>query len=248
MQNKQHKLSEGVKQSCKERIEREVRKIYPDEKIDSKYLLVVNADLYFPYRNECMGNLTLVTENGEIAAPKTKINTPYWNKGIRKISAVKGRGTCYIGVPFLFENYDELAKVKQIRIDWDIPGEISFAMKIEYNISFRKVDGLNKYFVYSKDMPIESVVRLDEPLEEKDENSLKMLLDYLREFDDLLVRYTSKDGEEATAVIKNSEYGLVFPSVTDIHSADVRKSLYQFSAVVELEPQETCYFPDTKNG
>jgi hypothetical protein len=205
---------------CKERIDREVKKIYPDVNLEEKYLLVVNADLFFPYNNACVGTVKLITENREITADKAKIRTPYWNKSLRKISAQKGRVFCNIGIPFVFDNFDELTKVKRIVIKWGIL-ETAIFVEVNYNIRFQKIDGRNKYFVYSKDMPLETVCRYSEEISEHSNN---MINDYISEFDASICKFVFEDD---TVRIK-ADY---------LHIADI-----------QLEPQGTYHFPNTKSG
>ena len=70
------------------------------------------------------------------------IRTPYYNKHIRQIGLKNGRSRCF-GIPLVFNTLNELQKIKQVKIRWDIIQPIYMLDNVE-NSSVEAMNSLLK--------------------------------------------------------------------------------------------------------
>ena len=145
-----------VKDEYMKREQGSLKKMYPNEDISDKYILFVESELWFPYlKEDIQANIDFIYED-DIKKYKSKLRTPYPNKAITTISMVNGRKVCDLGLPIIFDSYEDLSKLKTILIKWelDITND-DFTEKcyiqILYNISFKYVENNKIYSIFSKD-------------------------------------------------------------------------------------------------
>lgn len=114
-----------------------VKKIYPDFNPDTQYCFWIVADFFddkLLFNVE--GHVSLFDENNKLidynllfkAKPITR--KPYYNKYIRQIGLKNGRSKCF-GIPLVFNTLNELQKIKQVKIHWDITKPIYMLDNIE---------------------------------------------------------------------------------------------------------------------
>lgn len=163
-------------------------KMYPNKNTTDNYILYIESELWFPYLTENIkANINFIYKD-DIKIYKTKLRTPYPNKTITTISMINGRKVCDLGLPILFNSYEDLKKLKNILIKWEIDVINSedikekFYIQILYNVDFKYVEGKKIYSLYSKDS-------LPQCYENND-----LLIKYIEEFDKvILIKNSGKD-------------------------------------------------------
>jgi len=244
-----YNLSDDMIVHTNSRIKSEVGKIYPNVDLDDKFLLVINSDLFFPHSDEVSGEIILRSvdkKNDEVLFTqkpvKTKIRKPYWNKYIRKISAQNGNRYCNIGIPYLFDSFEEMTLINEIFIIWRFS---AFELMIKYDVSFERIEGINKYFMQCKDMPFESMP--------DDEQSNKILMGYLNEYDIVLRHQNNTAVTDFFLCREDMSVTDIMPMFKDLFKGfkeffEPDTVTYYMKADERLIPRKSYFFCDTKSG
>ncbi|MDD3224608.1 MAG: hypothetical protein PHX70_07885 [Clostridium sp.] len=241
---------EYVKDSYMKLENEELIKMYPDINLQDKYILFIQSELWYPYlTKEICGNIKLIYENN-IREYKTKIIRPYPNKSIRVISMVNGRKVCSLGLPIVFDSYEDLKKVKSILIKWKI--EIQNADNIKekhyvqvlYNVDFKYVENKKIYSVYSQDTLLHFYDGEDKLLKQKYDEFEKIIFIANAKNEDFSVRYL-KGHEEKGKRIEEEAFTTIMeniklPGFFDIVSSDEYKPciIYSYFSNETLEPSD----------
>lgn len=230
----------------------EIERMYPGVDLKSKYILLVQARLWFPYQcNIIEGNVELI-EDGNVKCIDCKTRNPYPNKDVRLISMKDKKRLCDNGVPFIFDNFEELLKIKSVCIKWKIKcvnnegKEEYIYTHIVFDLNIKYIENKNIYCLVTQDSILESFDYEDDYIEYLDkfekiitifrangENKFK--IKYIKGIDES--ENNSNDinnliGEEFVNITKSiisSDYG-------DIIENDNKTKIYSYYKNVNIEP------------
>lgn len=180
-----------------------LEKMYPGIDCKDKYILWIVPTFYCPILSESIEcTVNLISTQGETVkeTPKTRLRKPFPNKNYDALSMTNGRRISQLGIPFVFDSFEELSLVDKIKITWDCKHRIyesedvfdtyNNVMSAEYVVDFIKdgTDANRLYFVCTKDVIVHF---LDDM-----ENS-PLFEDYLSQFESVvLIQNENKRAEE----------------------------------------------------
>lgn len=114
-----------VVESCRKMI----RKLYPDFDEKKHYVLWIISDffdnhdiagiegsvkIFDEHNNQIFENLTVGNKDAKVL-----VRTPYYNKYIRQVGLKTG-SKCLFGIPLVFDNYEDLIKVRKVHVHWNV--------------------------------------------------------------------------------------------------------------------------------
>lgn len=175
---------ENVKDRYRRQEREELLKIYPNERLMNKYILLVQSELWLPYISEKISGIVefLYEDGEEVKTYKTKLRNPYPNKMYTVLSRVNGNKVCKLGIPVVFNSFTEISKLIAVVIMWEID-LINNNNKLEkyyihvvYNVHFKYEPNTNVYSIHSVDTILRSC----------EENYTDKRSNYLQEFDTVL--------------------------------------------------------------
>ena len=131
-------------------------KMYPDTDLDDKYVLFLAFDLCWQYLyQEITAEINITTHGNGSITPKIKARKIYPNKDYFTCCMKKGNKLCDTGVPLIFDNYEELAKISRLECRWKIStDEMDVYFQIHYDVGFEKEDGKRVYVIRSREVDI----------------------------------------------------------------------------------------------
>lgn len=182
-----------------------LNKMYPNIEMGNKYILFILGELWFPYlSNYISADIDFVYKDGSIKNYKSKLRTPYPNKNIRMISMTNGRKVCDLGIPIVFDTYEELNSLKTILIRWEIEASTKtkdvigkYYVQVLYDVNFKHIEGKKRYVIHSKDSVLETYRDMDMDNEMKNEdNTMTRLNSYLDNFNQVIRIFI--DGEDCS--------------------------------------------------
>lgn len=100
-----------------------VKSMYPVQDITNKYILFVICDFYFCSSYKVLeGEIKFIYDEQEEAFQdiKQSIRKPYLNKGIYQVSMQHNEKLSNLGIPILFDTFEELKKLKAIEVTWKV--------------------------------------------------------------------------------------------------------------------------------
>lgn len=153
------KESELLKGSIPYAIERDrqmLNKMYEDIELENKYVLFLVFDLCWQYSHrKITGTLKIHTHEGKIELPKVKVRHIYPNKDYFTCCLQKGKTICDMGVPLLFDSFQELSNIKQIECRWEIKTEeMDVYFQVIYDVEFDRKQGRRIYALNSREADI----------------------------------------------------------------------------------------------
>ena len=180
-------VSEGVMAYLKGKEEKALSAMYPGAILEGKYILYIASELWYPYSSEKIeGTIRIICDDGSAIEAPYKIRTPYPNKKIYQASMKKNRHYSDLGIPLVFDGFQELSNIKQVLINWRIDGfyndgePYKLYVRVKYNLSFEERENQYIYSLKSKDSPITAFNIM------KDEKYRDIRLkEYIQEFDEL---------------------------------------------------------------
>lgn len=129
---------------------------YKDYKEDL-YVLWLVPEMYFNFAStEVSGDIKVITKTGSQMDIPFLVRTPYPNKCIYQLSMKSGKKRLY-GIPLVFNSFDTLCGVNEIRIQWNIFRNIFHSLcldqlNVRYFLSFEEDRNKRFYTLYSRDL------------------------------------------------------------------------------------------------
>ena len=176
--------------------DKHLSRLYENKLSGNKYVLWIIPDLFFKYQCDFLGGYIEI--NGEVVKFQYKARKPYPNKNIYQISLRNGRRLA-LGIPLVFDSFEELGKIKQVLIKWvirypevDSEGERSqnvSIINVNYNVSFSKDSKKKVYTLHSYERVIPHLIDINS------QEELNKLVTYANEFDTIV---TARDIKEVS--------------------------------------------------
>lgn len=233
---------------------------YADYK-DGQYVLWLVPELFFNFSSlEISGEIAILTKTGAKMDIPFLVRNPYPNKCIYQLSMKSGRKRLY-GIPLVFDSFEKLCEVSEIRIQWNIFHSIYLTdqalkpfmicldqINVRYFISFTGDSKERYYTLYTRDKIPEVAESLEEANEYYKEFTLALEYDhnalYGKEglIEDMLVEVSSLkeiQGEGERLAKREAEIRGFLKEVNVPHQTVME---YLHDDLEKIEPLEMNYY------
>lgn len=157
-----------------------LKKMYKEKFHQDKTILWVLPTFYFPFKHDriiatiklldCNGHMLKACSNQKKKSGRAidtnhlsgRLRKPYPNKGYHALSMRNGQSICESGIPFLFDSFDEINKIRTIKIAWSIiyPSKNNACetqthrcdIHTQYNINFKPSNDKLHYTMHTCDI------------------------------------------------------------------------------------------------
>ncbi|MBS5926145.1 MAG: hypothetical protein ACLS2V_12660 [Clostridium paraputrificum] len=249
MSNNTTVLSEEVKKSYKDVELIELEKMYPGVRAE-KYILFVQAKLWLPFENQNIDGNVLFINQKETFSVDTKVRTPFPNKTVSILSMKRGRKVCNLGVPLIFDSYEDLNKLKSVVITWKVSlinennvEEVNY-IQIKYNLDI----------IYSIDKNVYSISSYDSIIEAFKENDKSDI--FMNKYDEIIIlsremgsmdfdyEYLTEDNisfeDKERKVLSLIADNITIKDYISILEEDKKVMLYSYEKDIVLIPSEVA--------
>lgn len=117
--------SEGSLKLYAEHDKETLNKMYPSVNISDKYILFLDLRLFwnYEYTNIEVDIAPFIEDYLTFNVPKYRIRQPFPNKRIHTPTMVNGKKVSNLGIPLIFNSFEELNNIREIQIRWHITME-----------------------------------------------------------------------------------------------------------------------------
>ena len=148
-------VSDKYKEYSREEFLSDLKRLYPTENFEDKYILLIQNSMYVPYSDvEVNVDIIVKFKYGSIKEISDfKIRTPYPNRLIYRIDRKNGRKLCDFGLPLFFDTFEEISAISSIVVKWKFlvkNKKKGYYLNLRYNLDIKHDDSYKIYSLCDK--------------------------------------------------------------------------------------------------
>ena len=224
MIKKEYELAKGSIPLAIEQDRLILSKMYPDASLENKYVLFIVFDLCWQYSyQDITGIIKIHTHDGKISMPNVKVRNIYPSSNIFTCCLKVSKSACNMGVPLIFDSFEEMSNIKKLECRWEIDaGDADAYFQIVYDVSFEWKYGNRIYVIKSSEVDVE-YLRTNE--------ASKSIYQGKRKFEEyekvLHIRNYPEDEKISSTVIRDKHGHMSKDEIKSIFHGNVSKEVYK---------------------